>query len=649
VDDALPAGAVVDSYGGDNWTWVAGPEPAPYSGTVSHQSAVAAGIHQHFFIGATQTLQVGVGDRLYAYVYLDPANMPSEVMLQWYSSEGGWEHRAYWGADNIIDWGTNGTASRRFMGPLPPAGQWVRLEVDASAVGLEGKTLNGMAFTLFGGRANWDRAGKVGPLYGVTPLNTKVYTVDPATNRLATLNGFTVLYDAAGNQTNDGSGQRTYDAENRMVEAKNGADLVVGKYVYDADGRRVKRISNGSETRYIYGFGGELLAEYAPVAAVTAPQKEYGYRGGQLLVVWDGSEIGDRQLQWLVQDHLGSTRMVVDRSGSLAGITRRDYAPFGEELYAGFRLNGSGQGQYGYEPPQSNVRQKFVGYERDSETWLDFAGARYFASVQGRFTSPDPLLSSGNTESPGTWNRYSYCLNNPLRFIDPTGLYVFDSSVSEDQRRRFDDMFAEAKQSLAKIGEVYGTNSNTYKMAERALNVYGNPGIDNGVTIFNEQLGDKKAGELDPVVGVRSDGNAVINIKIDTEQFSQTKGLINTIAHEGSHAADAADFALGRATNPSSYQTEFKAYTVSSLFLEALGNRYLPPLALPAYTTRDKNSRIVHPPTLVHLYQASWAEADKTALRESNINTFLAHPQRAGGLYGVTPNRPGLPVFRRRR
>jgi RHS repeat-associated protein len=454
VDDALPAGAVVDSYGGDNWTWVAGPEPAPYSGTVSHQSAVAAGIHQHFFIGATQTLQVGVGDRLYAYVYLDPANMPSEVMLQWYSSEGGWEHRAYWGADNIIDWGTNGTASRRFMGPLPPAGQWVRLEVDASAVGLEGKTLNGMAFTLFGGRANWDRAGKVGPLYGVTPLNTKVYTVDPATNRLATLNGFTVLYDAAGNQTNDGSGQRTYDAENRMVEAKNGADLVVGKYVYDADGRRVKRISNGSETRYIYGFGGELLAEYAPVAAVTAPQKEYGYRGGQLLVVWDGSEIGDRQLQWLVQDHLGSTRMVVDRSGSLAGITRRDYAPFGEELYAGFRLNGSGQGQYGYEPPQSNVSQKFGSKERDIETGLDFFEARYLASMQGRFTSPDPFNPVVDIDDededefdeylsqPQNWNRYVYVWNNPLRYVDPDGervyvvAYTTGNSEGDDEFRR---------------------------------------------------------------------------------------------------------------------------------------------------------------------------------------------------------------------
>jgi hypothetical protein len=94
---------------------------------------------------------------LYAYVYLDPANPPSEVMLQW--NDGGWEHRAYWGA-NSIGLGIDATASRRYMGALPAAGQWVRLAVPAAQVGLEGRTLNGMAYTLYGGRATWDAAGK---------------------------------------------------------------------------------------------------------------------------------------------------------------------------------------------------------------------------------------------------------------------------------------------------------------------------------------------------------------------------------------------------------------------------------------------------------------------------------------------------------
>lgn len=98
-----------------------------------------------------------MGDKLIAYVYLDPANPPSEIMLQW--NDGTWEHRAYWGT-NQIAWGVDGTISRAFMGALPAAGSWVRLEVPAAVVGLEGRTLNGMAFTLFDGRAAWDYAGK---------------------------------------------------------------------------------------------------------------------------------------------------------------------------------------------------------------------------------------------------------------------------------------------------------------------------------------------------------------------------------------------------------------------------------------------------------------------------------------------------------
>lgn len=55
-------------------------------------------------------------------------------------------------------------------------------------------------------------------------------------------------------------------------------------------------------------------------------------------------------------------------------------------------------------------------------TGLDYFGARYFSGAQGRFTSPDPMLNSAKPEDPQTWNRYSYALNNPLKFVDPNGL-----------------------------------------------------------------------------------------------------------------------------------------------------------------------------------------------------------------------------------
>jgi len=56
-------------------------------------------------------------------------------------------------------------------------------------------------------------------------------------------------------------------------------------YVYDADGRRVKRMAGTSaEVWQVYGPGGELLAEYAPAGAPASPLNEYGYRSGELLV-----------------------------------------------------------------------------------------------------------------------------------------------------------------------------------------------------------------------------------------------------------------------------------------------------------------------------------------------------------------------------
>jgi hypothetical protein len=156
VDEHLPAGAV--PAGEESWNWV-NANPDPFSRELSSQSSIQTGFHQHYFSGATETLPVGAEDWLIAYVYLDSANPPSEVMLQWNDGAGGWEHRAYWGA-NSINAGVYGTNSRRSMGPLPPSGQWVRLEVAASQVGLGGSTLNGLALTLFGGRASWDYIGK---------------------------------------------------------------------------------------------------------------------------------------------------------------------------------------------------------------------------------------------------------------------------------------------------------------------------------------------------------------------------------------------------------------------------------------------------------------------------------------------------------
>ena len=161
VAGALPVSANPGANGGDGWNWTASNVP-PGSTALSHESNLATGLHEHWFTGAGATLDVAVGDTLFAWVYLDPANPPTEVMLMW-NDGSSWEHRAFWGA-NSVTYGSIGTVGRYEAGPLPPTGQWVKLSVPASAVGLEGRVLTGMGLTLYDGRATWNVAGKASTL-----------------------------------------------------------------------------------------------------------------------------------------------------------------------------------------------------------------------------------------------------------------------------------------------------------------------------------------------------------------------------------------------------------------------------------------------------------------------------------------------------
>jgi RHS repeat-associated protein len=227
-----------------------------------------------------------------------------------------------------------------------------------------------------------------------------------------------MTYDEVGNLTLDTytsalTAGMQYDADNKMTSAANGGQ----QYRYNADGERVKRIitgAGGGTYWMVYGLGGELVAEYnatSGIPAVTSPSKEYGYRGGQMLIVAESTTA----VKWLVQDHLGSTRMEIGVGGAIGDVTRHDYLPFGEEL-AGSMRSGNGYGT------ATNTKQKFTGYERDDETGLDFAQARMYASIQGRFTSVDPDGIGAAISEPQSWNGYAYCGNRPTTLTDSSGL-----------------------------------------------------------------------------------------------------------------------------------------------------------------------------------------------------------------------------------
>ena len=160
IDDALPPGAQPfgNGSGPQEFLFVRADDHPVHSGKKSSQRT-STGLGQHGFQNA-QPLMVSQDAKLFTWVYLDPQNPPKEIMLQWHGANG-WNHRAYWGG-NHINWGAEKSPSRLPMGPLPQAGEWVRLEVNAAAVGLpQGSQINGWAFTQFDGSVHWDSAGIV--------------------------------------------------------------------------------------------------------------------------------------------------------------------------------------------------------------------------------------------------------------------------------------------------------------------------------------------------------------------------------------------------------------------------------------------------------------------------------------------------------
>lgn len=225
------------------------------------------------------------------------------------------------------------------------------------------------------------------------PQNDGVYNpqIDPETNKFLVAEGYN--YDSDGNLLGNPENQLfTYDAENRQTQVQNLALQTTANYFYDGSGRRVRKIVEQEVTVFVYDAFGKLAAEYS---TELSPEPKISY---------------------LTTDDLGSPRVVTDEFGQV--VARHDYLPYGEEVMAGFGGRTTAQGYGG----DDGVRQQFTGYERDDESGLDYAQARYFKPSHGRFTSVDPLAASANIKNPQTLNRYTYALNSPYKFTDPLGL-----------------------------------------------------------------------------------------------------------------------------------------------------------------------------------------------------------------------------------
>ena len=123
---------------------------------------------------------------------------------------------------------------------------------------------------------------------------------------------------------------------------------------------------------------------------------------------------GGSSRRYYLKDHLGSIRAVLDGGGGVRET--RDYYPFG--------LPMPGRHEKGSPPTQED----YTGHVKDGETGLHYAGARYYSAALGRWNAVDPLADKNFADSP-----YAYAVNNPLRYVDPTGRDTTVETESGDQ------------------------------------------------------------------------------------------------------------------------------------------------------------------------------------------------------------------------
>ena len=228
-------------------------------------------------------------------------------------------------------------------------------------------------------------------------------SVRPHAVSSAGLNAY--AYDNNGNMTSGAGRIFEWNLENKPIciaQATGTCSAATNKttFVYDGDGGRVKKITSTTTTRYI-----SKLYECDTTGGTTSCSR-FIFAGGTRVA----TVASNGTTHFWHQDHLGSSTIITDSTGAKAQALA--YFPYGAT-----RTNQS------FTVPAVNVPYKYTGQELDGTGLYDY-GARQYDPVLGRFISADTLVPDPST--PQALNRYAYVLNNPLRYIDPTGHFWDD-------------------------------------------------------------------------------------------------------------------------------------------------------------------------------------------------------------------------------
>ncbi len=240
-------------------------------------------------------------------------------------------------------------------------------------------------------------------------------------------NGTTFSYDANGNmiqkvEPGNITTQYSYDVENRLNRVdKNGANIAL--YEYDGDGGRTKVTMDGVVTTYV----GSLYEE-------TASRKtSYVFLGDTRV-----ASISNGQTLYYHTDHLGSANVLTDSSGVKKELM--EYEPYGQ--FSRHEKYGSSEEVAWFY---------FTGKKLDEESGLFFYGARYYDPSLGRFLTPDTIVQ--RPSNPQTFNRYTYCNNNPINFVDSDG-YSWFSKLFKAVGQFFTNLVEHPVQTILAVATV---------------------------------------------------------------------------------------------------------------------------------------------------------------------------------------------------
>lgn len=239
-------------------------------------------------------------------------------------------------------------------------------------------------------------------------------TVGPhaLTSITGTVNGIvnpTFTYDADGNMTAGLGRSLTWTSYNMISEVTQGTTTV--DWQYGADRLRYKKCLGGctSPTATTLYLNGPVQSEKV-VAGSTTTWNDYIAVEGQLVAIH--FKTGSTEtMRYLVNDHLGSSSVMTDASGTV--VERDSYDAWGRRRNADFSADS--------QPCSltSQTTRGFTGQEHDDNLCIENFNARMYDPLIGRFLNADTIIP--NPLDGQTLNRYSYARNNPLNAVDPTG------------------------------------------------------------------------------------------------------------------------------------------------------------------------------------------------------------------------------------